>query len=88
MTKQELIKSVAAKAEFTQKDTDKVIEALVETIKEEVAEKGTVLLGDLVKFSTKEVEAADKRNPKTGEIVPQAAYTKVVAKIMPKYKKL
>ena len=72
MNKTELVNAVAEKADFSKKDADKAVAAVLDTITDALAQGDKV---QIVGFGTFEVRArAEKqgRNPKTGEamIVP------------------
>ena len=72
MNKTELVNAVAEKADFSKKDADKAVAAVVDSITDALAQGDKV---QIVGFGTFEVRArAEKqgRNPKTGEamIVP------------------
>ena len=72
MNKTELVNAVAEKADFSKKDADKAVAAVLDSITDALAQGDKV---QIVGFGTFEVRArAEKqgRNPKTGEamIVP------------------
>ena len=72
MNKTELVNAVAEKADFSKKDSDKAVAAVLDSITDALAQGDKV---QIVGFGTFEVRArAEKqgRNPKTGEamIVP------------------
>ena len=72
MNKPELVNAVAEKADFSKKDADKAVAAVLDSITDALAQGDKV---QIVGFGTFEVRArAEKqgRNPKTGEamIVP------------------
>ena len=72
MNKTELVNAVAEKADFSKKDADKAVAAVLDSITDALAQGAKV---QIVGFGTFEVRArAEKqgRNPKTGEamIVP------------------
>ena len=72
MNKTELVNAVAEKADFSKKDADKAVAAVLDSITDALAQGDMV---QIVGFGTFEVRArAEKqgRNPKTGEamIVP------------------
>ena len=73
MTKTELIKAVADKANFTQKDVKEVLEIALETIKEDVANGNKVSLIGFGNFEVTERAAREGRNPQTGETMHIAA---------------
>lgn len=72
MNKTELVNAVAEKADFSKKDADKAVAAVLDSITDALAQGDKV---QIVGFGTFEVRArAEKqgRNPKTGEamVVP------------------
>lgn len=70
MKKQELVKSVTSKIEgATQKDIAIVIDTVVETIKETVADGEKVSIAGFGNFDAVERAARTGRNPKTGETI-------------------
>ena len=85
MNKTELVNAVAEKADFSKKDADKAVAAVLDSITDALAQGDKV---QIVGFGTFEVRArAEKqgRNPKTGEamIVPASnlpAFKEAVAK--------
>lgn len=67
MNKTELVNAVAEKADFSKKDADKAVAAVLDSITDALAQGDKV---QIVGFGTFEVRArAEKqgRNPKTGE---------------------
>lgn len=69
MNKVELIKDVAGKTGFTQKDVKAVMEAVQEATFAALVSEGEVKLMDGVTLSTVHKEARTARNPRTGETV-------------------
>jgi DNA-binding protein HU-beta len=70
MVKQDLVKSVASKIEgATQKDVAIVIDTVLETIKESVANGEKINLVGFGSFEAVERAAREGRNPKTGESI-------------------
>ncbi|MGZ9868132.1 HU family DNA-binding protein [Priestia endophytica] len=67
MNKTELIKAVAEKAELTQKDSAKVVDALLEVVKETLAEGEKIQLVGFGTFEVRERAARKGHNPQTGE---------------------
>lgn len=69
MNKTELVNAVAEKADFSKKDADKAVAAVLDSITDALAQGDKV---QIVGFGTFEVRArAEKqgRNPKTGEVM-------------------
>ncbi len=70
MKKQELVKSVTSKIEgATQKDITIVIDTVIETIKETVADGEKVSISGFGNFDVVKRAARTGRNPKTGKII-------------------
>ena len=69
MNKTELIAAVAAKTEFSKKDTEKVLSALLDTVTETLAKGEKVQLVGFGTFETKEREARTAKNPRTLETI-------------------
>ena len=88
MNKGELIKAVAAKAGFTNKDAALAYEALVEVITETLQKGEKVQLVGLGTIEVKEVPAKTGINPQTKEKVEIAACKKPVMKFGKAYKEL
>ena len=75
MTKTELIAALADKADVSKKDAAKVLDALTDTITEELAKKEKVTLVGFGTFETRERAARTGKNPQTGEALKIAAST-------------
>ena len=73
MNKTELITAVAEKAGLTKKDVEKAVNALLDTVKEEVAAGKKVQLIGFGTFEVRARAAKEGRNPKTGETIKIAA---------------
>lgn len=73
MNKKDLIRKSAEKAGYTQKDMGVALDAVLETIVEELAAGGEVNLVGFGKFSVAERSAREGRNPATGENIMIAA---------------
>ncbi len=73
MNKAELIDAVAAKAELTKKDTEKVIKAFEETVIEELKKGEKVQMVGFGTFEVSERAEREGRNPQTGETMTIAA---------------
>lgn len=67
MNKSELIAKIQSKTVIDKKVMSNAIDALVESISEELANGGTVQLVGFGTFSVKERAARTGRNPQTGE---------------------
>ncbi|ALF87431.1 MULTISPECIES: HU family DNA-binding protein [Ralstonia solanacearum species complex] len=73
MTKQELIKHLADKAEVTKGKAEDLLNALTETILDTVRAGNELTITDLGKFGSVERAAKTGRNPKTGDVIAIAA---------------
>ena len=80
MNKMELVKSMATKAEITQKDAEKALVAFQEVVTETLMAGEKISLVGFGNFEVVERDARECRNPKTGESVS------VPAKKAPKFK--
>ena len=67
MNKAELISLVAQKTEFTKKDTEKLVNAVFESIGEALAAGEKVQIMGFGSFEVRPREARKGRNPPTGE---------------------
>ena len=67
MNKGELVEAIAIKSNVTKKDADAILNAMVETIVEAVAEGNKVTLVGFGSFEARPRQAREGRNPKTGE---------------------
>ncbi len=67
MTKSDLVDSVAAKVGMTKKDSARAVEAVFDTIKEQLKTGDKVQLVGFGSFEVKQREARVGRNPKTME---------------------
>lgn len=75
MTKSELIRDVAAIANDNNiKATEKIVNAVFDTIKNGLIESGTVEVKNFGKFGVKDVKERKGRNPRTGEDIVIAAH--------------
>jgi len=75
MNKSELIQAVAESAEVSKAVAAKVVDAVVENIKDALAEGDVVTLIGFGTFSTRERSARTGRNPRTGESIKIKAAT-------------
>lgn len=73
MNKKELITAMAGKANLSQKDAGKALEALTAAITETLMADGNLTIPCLGKFQVKERAARIGKNPRTGERVEIAA---------------
>ena len=73
MNKTELIALTAERTGLTKKDTERVINAALETVSTAMAEGDKVQLSGFGAFDVKEREARVGRNPRTKETVSIAA---------------
>lgn len=66
MNKNELVKEIAAKAKLKLLDTEKLVNAFIETISDELKKKGKVTLVGFGTFSVAHRKEKRGVNPKTG----------------------
>ena len=88
MNKGELIKAMADKAGFTNKDATIAYEAFVDTVTEALKAGDKVSLVGFGTIEVKNVEAKTGVNPQTGEKVEIAACKKPVMKFGKAYKEI
>ena len=69
MNKAELIQRVAERTGLTKKDTEKAVNAIVETIEEALASGEKVSLVGFGTFEVRSRRARTGRNPQTGESI-------------------
>lgn len=81
MNKIGLVKTTAEKVGMTKVDCERIIDGVLESIVETVAEGEVVKLVGFGNFEPKERAARLGRNPKTGETVDIAAKKSVVFKV-------
>ena len=67
MNKTELVAGVAEKAGLTKKDAEKVVNALFDSVQQELVAGGKVQMIGFGTFEVKERAARKGRNPRTGE---------------------
>ena len=75
MNKEELVKAVAASAKLSQKETDEVIGAVIETVQKTVSKGKKVTLVGFGTFEPRKRAARVGRNPQTGKEIKIAAKT-------------
>ncbi|MGI5893440.1 MAG: HU family DNA-binding protein [Candidatus Merdivicinus sp.] len=78
MTKTELINAVAEKAEFSKKDAEKAVNAVLESITDALTGGEKVQLVGFGTFEVRDRAEREGKNPATGEVIKIAA-TKVPA---------
>ena len=78
MTKQQLIAILSEKTCSSKVDVLRFMDALEQTIREELVNGGELTLASTGKFKVKDTAARNGRNPKTGETVLIPAKRKVV----------
>ena len=78
MTKTELINAVAEKAEFSKKDAEKAVAAVLEGITDALISGEKVQLVGFGTFEVRDRAARECKNPATGEVI-QIEATKVPA---------
>lgn len=79
MNKTELVKEIAGTTNLKLSDTEKVVNAMIETVSGELKKKGTVTLVGFGTFKTQGRAARNGVNPKTG------AKIKIKATTVPKF---
>lgn len=67
MNKGELIDAVAGKADLTKADAEKAINAVLETVEEELSRENEVQITGFGSFKITHRAAREGRNPQTGE---------------------
>ena len=77
MNKQELVSAMAEKSGLTKADSDKLLKAFEETLKESLGKGESIQLIGFGTFSVSERSARTGRNPQTGKEI-QIAAKKVV----------
>ncbi len=70
MNKNELITQMAAKAEMSKKDTEKVLKAFEDVVTQELVNGGKVQLVGFGTFDVADRAAREGRNPQTGDAMP------------------
>lgn len=75
MNKTEFISAMSEKSELTKVDTEKALKAFIDTVTEELKNKGKVQLVGFGTFETSERAARTGRNPQTGETIEIKAST-------------
>ena len=75
MNKADLVKLAAANADLTQRQVEAVLDALIDTIINAVADGDKVLLVGFGTFEAAQRSAREGRNPQTGEVIDIPATT-------------
>lgn len=78
MSRKEFVSEVAEKTGRPKKEIDRILDAVLETIKEKVLEGHTIKLVGFGKFELKSYPPRTARKPNTGEQVQVPARSKVV----------
>jgi DNA-binding protein HU-beta len=73
MTKNELAEKIASRADLGAGQAREVVEAVIESVADELAAGGEVSLAGFGKFSISKRAARQGRNPATGEMINIAA---------------
>ena len=79
MNKAQLVEAVSNKTDITKSDVERILTAIVDTIKETVQSRDQVQLIGFGTFKAQDKKATTVRNPQTGETI------KVPAKTVPKF---
>ena len=66
MNKADLVAAIAEKSEMTKKDSEKVLQAFVDVVTEELTKGGKVQLVGFGTFDVSERKEREGRNPRTG----------------------
>ncbi len=69
MNKTELIGKVAERAGMTKKDTEKVVNTLIDVVQDTLGKGDTVAILGFGTFLSRERPAREGRNPRTGETI-------------------
>lgn len=73
MNKTELVKEIAGKAKLKLSDTEKLVDAFIDTVSEELKKKGKVTLVGFGTFAVAHRKQKEGVNPKTGAKITIAA---------------
>lgn len=76
-TKSDIVSAAAEKSGYRKTDCEKIVEAVLDGIKDALREGFRVDIRGFGTFKPKDVAARTARNPKTGESVEVAAHRKV-----------
>ena len=69
MNKTELVEKIAKKSELTKKDSEKALNAFIDSVQEAVAANDKVQLIGFGTFELRRREARDGRDPRSGEVI-------------------
>jgi DNA-binding protein HU-beta len=69
MKKADLVAEIAKKADLTKADSEKFLNAFIESVQEAVAKEDQVRLVGFGTFSVAHRKAGEGRNPKTGAVI-------------------
>jgi len=75
MNKSELVAAIAAKAEVSKKDAEKVLAAFTATVTDELKKGEKIALIGFGTFETRKRAAREGKNPQTGAAIKIAATT-------------
>lgn len=75
MNKSELVKAVADKADLTQADAGRAVDAFIDTVTGSLKKREQVAIAGFGTFMAKERKAREGRNPRTGDKVKIPAKT-------------
>ena len=74
MNKTDFIAAIAEKTGFSKKDASLAVDAVLDTIKEQIASGNDVTFIGFGTFGAKDVAEREARNPQTGETIKIAAH--------------
>ena len=80
VSKKDLVATIADKVELSKKDTEAVVNAFLDSIKESLKDGEKVTLTGFGNFEVRERSARTGRNPQTGEALEIEASKKVAFK--------
>ena len=73
MTKIDIVQNVCSKLGFSKKDSARIVEAVFDTMKENLARGGKVKISGFGSFIVREKKARKGRNPQTGDEIEISA---------------
>ncbi len=80
MNKSELVAAIAAKAEVSKKDAEKMLGAFTATVTDELKKGEKISLIGFGTFETRKRAAREGKNPQTGAVI------KIAASVVPAFK--